>query len=298
MRRLISLLLVAVALPALAQPPASRLILRRATGKVERVELERYVAAVLPAEIGGRAPVAALEAQAVAARSYAVARSRRHAPEGADLCDGTHCQVYRGEAGATAASRKAVEETRGLVLVQNGRVIAAPFHAACGGHTTSPTDVWDDEESPHLEPTADDACGASRSARWTYRIPRAAVPDIGAALGIPGARFLEVFGRGADGRVDVLRFVAPGGRSLAVSGFSFRQAAMRMWGTASVRSTLFSVVEEPHQYLLLGRGAGHGAGLCQEGAIARARRGESFRDILGVYYRGAQVVSLEAEGTR
>ena len=128
-----------------------RRILRIGTGKVETVPLEAYVAAVLPAEIGSRAPEAALEAQAVAARSYALAKSGRHQDEGADLCDGTHCQVFQGLSRATPATRGAAEATLGLVLVQGGRVIAAPFSANCGGRTARPADVWDDEEIADLE---------------------------------------------------------------------------------------------------------------------------------------------------
>ena len=124
----------------------TRRILRLRTGIVEEVPLEAYVAAVLPPEIGGHAPAAALEAQAVAARSYAVARAERHLEDGADLCDGTHCQVYGGLGAATPATRSAAAATEGVVLVQRGRVIAAPFHAVCGGRTARPRDVWDDEE--------------------------------------------------------------------------------------------------------------------------------------------------------
>jgi stage II sporulation protein D len=290
---------VALVAPALAQGPAPvRRVLRLATGTVETVDIEEYVAAVVPGEIGGRAPLAALEAQAVAARSYAIARAGRHAAEGADLCDGTHCQVYRGARAATARSRKAVEETRGLVLVQDGRVIAAPFHAACGGRTARPADVWDDEETPVLESVPDDACARSPGARWDFHVSRSALTTLGSALGFPSARFLEVFSRGTDGRVLTVRFVAVGGRSSVVRGYALRETALRLWGRDSVRSTLFDLVEEQKEYLFVGRGTGHGAGLCQEGAIGRARRGESFREILAVYYRGAEIASLGEEGTR
>lgn len=265
-------------------------VLRLSTGSVETASLEEYLAAVLPAEIGN-APEAALAAQAVAARSYAVAHANRHADEGADLCDGTHCQVYRGPRGASAASRRAVAATRGLVLAQNGRVIAAPFHAVCGGRTARPADVWDDEETPDLAPVDDDACLASAGATWTYAIPRDAVGSLGGALGLPGARFLEVFGRDATGRVASVRLAAPGGGWRVVRGFDFRRAAAELWGARAVRSTAFELVEHPRAYVLEGRGYGHGAGLCQAGAIARARRGEPYRRILAHYYTGVSLVT-------
>ena len=275
-----------------------RRILRLATGTVETVPLEAYVAAVLPAEIGGSAPAAALEAQAVAARSYAVARRDRHADQGADLCDGVHCQVFAGLSRATAATRRAAEATRGLVLVQRGRVIAAPFHAVCGGRTARPTAVWDDEETPDLVPVEDDACLVSPGARWTFFLPRVQLPALAARLGFPEARFLEVWAHGDDGRVSALRLVARGGKSLVVRAFDVRARASEIWGWTALRSTDFEVAERPQGYLFSGRGTGHGAGLCQAGAVARARRGESREAILGHYYRGASVAPLDTTEAR
>lgn len=269
-----------------------RRVLRLGSGIIEEVPLEDYVAAVLPPEIGGNAPPAALEAQAVAARSYAVARAERHVEDGADLCDGTHCQVYRGLGAATPATRAAAAATEALVLSQNGRVIAAPFHAVCGGRTARPRDVWDDEETPDLEPVDDDACLSAPGAAWTFSLARRDVPPLAATVGFPEGRLLEVFGHDASRRVSMVRFAAPGGASRVVRGFEFRKAASALWGWSSVRSTDFEVEESRAAYLLRGRGTGHGAGLCQAGAIVRARRGESRAAILGLYYRGAAVVRL------
>ena len=259
---------------------------------MEEVPLEDYVAAVLPPEIGGHAPPAALEAQAVAARSYALARAERHVEDGADLCDGTHCQVYRGLGTATPATRAAAAATAGLVLSQNGRVIAAPFHAVCGGRTARPRDVWDDEETPDLEPVEDDACRAAPGAAWTFSLARRDVPPLAATVGFPEGRLLEIYGHDASRRVSMVRFAAPGGASRIVRGFDFRKAASGLWGWASVRSTDFEVEESRAAYLLRGCGTGHGAGLCQAGAIARAKRGESRAAILGLYYRGASIIRI------
>ncbi|KAA0251210.1 SpoIID/LytB domain-containing protein [Acidobacteria bacterium ACD] len=272
----------------------SRRVLRLSTGRVETVPLEAYVAAVLPGEIGS-APAAALQAQAVAARSYAMAKTGRHEDLGADLCDGVHCQVYRGPSAATRDSRRAAEATRGLVLAQRGRVIAAPFHSVCGGRTARPSDVWDDEETPDLPPVDDDACSGAPGSEWTFRLERGALGELGAALGLPGARFLEVFGHDGSGRVSMVRIVSRGGVSRVVRGFDFRRAGSELWGWATIRSTDFRVAgETATAYLLSGRGTGHGAGLCQRGAIRRAARGETRDGILLHYYRGTELTTLEA----
>jgi stage II sporulation protein D len=287
-RRLFLATLAGLAAAARAAAPARLKVLRLRTGAVDDVPLEEYVAAVLPGEIG-KAPPAALEAQAVAARSYALARSERHLPDGADLCDGTHCQVFRGLAAATADARRAAEETAGLVLFQSGRVIAAPFHAVCGGRTARPRDVWDDEETPDLEPVDDDACSGSPGAAWTFTLARHELPTLAAHVGFPEGRLFEVYGHDPSRRVSMVRFAAPGGSSRVVRGFEFRRAASELWGWATVRSTDFQVEETRSAYVLQGRGTGHGAGLCQAGAIARAKRGESREAILALYYRGAAV---------
>lgn len=292
-----------LAFAAILLPPAgalalgddtSRRVLRLSTGRVETVPLEEYVAAVLPGEIGS-APAAALEAQAVAARSYAMAKTGRHEDSGADLCDGVHCQVYRGPSAATRDSRRAAEATRGVVLAQRGRVIAAPFHSVCGGRTARPSDVWDDEETPDLTPVEDDACAGAPGSEWTFRLERSALGALGAALGLPGARFLEVFGHDASGRVSMVRIASRGGAFRVVRGFDFRRAGSELWGWATIRSTDFRVDgETATAYLLAGRGTGHGAGLCQRGAIRRAARGEARDAILSHYYRGTDLTTLAA----
>ena len=264
-------------------------VLRTASGRIEEVPVETYVAAVLPGEIGRRASVAALEAQAVAARSYALARRERHVEEGADLCDSVHCQVFRGLSSATLETRAAARATEGVVLVQGGRVIAAPFHAVCGGMTARPRDVWDDEEIPDLIPVADDACSGAPGFAWSFSLPRRELPHLAGELGLPSARFVEIFGRDDTGRVSMLRLAAPGGAQRVVRGFDFRKVALEIWGWDSVRSTAFEMAESRTEYFLTGRGTGHGAGMCQAGAIARARRGESREAILGLYYRGADI---------
>jgi len=271
-------------------------VLRTASGRVEEVSVEAYVAAVLPGEIGRRAPAPALEAQAVAARSYALARRARHTEAGADLCDAVHCQVFRGLPAATPETRAAAEATAGTVLVQRGRIIAAPFHAVCGGRTARPRDVWDDEENPDLTPVEDDACSGAPGFAWSFSLPRRELPRLAEVLGIPEARFLEIYGRDDTGRVSMVRLAAPGGASRVVRGFDFRKAASEIWGWASVRSTAFEMAESRTEYFLTGRGTGHGAGMCQAGAIARARRGETRDAILGLYYGGVLIERLSASG--
>ena len=118
------------------------------------------------------------------------------------------------------------------------------------------------------------------------------MPPLAATVGFPEGRLLEIYGHDSSQRVSMIRFAAPGGASRVVRGFVFRKAASDLWGWTSVRSTDFEVEETRTAYLLRGRGTGHGAGLCQAGAVARAKRGESRDAILALYYRGAGLERL------
>ncbi|MCX7895045.1 MAG: SpoIID/LytB domain-containing protein [Thermoanaerobaculum sp.] len=111
---------------------------------VNQVELEEYLLGVVPAEMGPRQfpQLEALKAQAVAARSYALAQRGAHGAEGFDLCDAEHCQVYAGVDAEEPLSSQAVAETRGMVLRWAGSVVRAYFHSTCGGHTEAAATVF------------------------------------------------------------------------------------------------------------------------------------------------------------
>lgn len=120
---------------------------------VNVVPLEDYLLGVVPAEMGPKnfPHLEALKAQAVAARSYALAQVGAHASQGFDLCDREHCQVYLGADGEEALSSQAVSETRGEVLVFGGEVVRAYFHSTCGGHTEAGGEVFPKEKAPYLQ---------------------------------------------------------------------------------------------------------------------------------------------------
>ena len=79
-----------------------------------------------------------------------------------------------------------------------------------------------------------------------------------------------------------------GERSSAVKGDVLRTVLNRTFGERALQSTMFSVTRQAGGYVFEGVGFGHGVGLCQRGAMARARRGETMREILGTYYPGAR----------
>lgn len=121
---------------------------------VNEVDIETYVYGVIGAEIGNDAPREALKAQAVCARSYALAEAAE-APKGTkrplfDLYDDTRSQVYVGVPTERSNVRKAVTETAGLGLTYKGRLLKTYFHASCGGTTASVYEWGGDPEIPPL----------------------------------------------------------------------------------------------------------------------------------------------------
>lgn len=119
---------------------------------VNVVPLEDYLLGVVPAEMGPKSfpHLEALKAQAVAARSYALAQVGAHAFQGFDLCDQEHCQVYLGADSEEALSSQAVADTRGEVLVYGGEVVRAYFHSTCGGYTEAGAEVFPGKPAPYL----------------------------------------------------------------------------------------------------------------------------------------------------
>jgi SpoIID/LytB domain protein len=108
--------------------------------------LNSILKGVVPYEIGGDAPLEAVKAQAVAARSEALTalQSKVYSGEHYDLTSDVECQVYGGNERRTEISDRAVIETRGLVLSENKIPISAYYASNCGGHSELIQNVWFD----------------------------------------------------------------------------------------------------------------------------------------------------------
>jgi len=260
------------------------------------LELEPYVAAVVASETRPGTPAAALEAQAVAVRSYALAARDRH-PGGA-LCDLAHCQLLRGggiPAAHLAAAERAAQATEGEVLVlRSGEVAAAAFHASCGGHTADPREAFGADGSGGAA-GPDPGCSGPAwraevdPARLADAVRLALAGDV-AAVAAVGRRLRAadvVLSPGAGGWIG--RVEGARGR-WRLSGDAFARALDAALGRGVVRSSRFSLADVDGRVVVRGTGHGHGVGLCQAGAARRAAAGEDHRAILGRYFR-AQVIA-------
>ena len=246
--------------------------------------LEDYVVAVLAGESGDSPQDEYLKAMAVAIRTYAWRFRGRHAAEGFDFCDTTHCQDLR-LAAVTDRVRAAALATQGEMLWYRGEPILAYYHQSCGGTLAAGNEVWPDSRAPYLKSHVDPYC-QKNPLTWTAKIAR---PDLDNALNLagvkvaPGWQRLDVIQRTVSGRASRLRF-SGGVAAMTVSASTLRFAVDRALGWNQIRSDLYDVHVAPEAVTFSGHGSGHGVGLCQLGAEAMAREHKTYDEILAFYY--------------
>ena len=183
---------------------------------VNHLGIETYLASVVGSEMPHRWPLPALQAQAVAARTYAL-RQRGKAGD-FDVKATVSSQVYRGVESETPSTIEAVESTRSLVLVHAGRLINAVFHSSSGGATEPSGEVWRNQ-LPYLVSVADHD-QHSPVHRWNKRFDDDALHDLFRETG--GVKRLQVLKTSSTGRVRTARVQGPRG-SLVLTGRELRK---------------------------------------------------------------------------
>jgi len=259
--------------------------------------MEEYIAGVLAGETGNFKSEEALKAMAVAARTYAMHFGSRHALEGFDFCDTTHCQDLR-IAGIDAHLRSIAEATAGEVLWYDGEPAATYYHANCGGTTEDGHFVLGNNEppAPFLVQHSDQYCVRNGSTQWRSEVAKRELQRALAADGIviPGAlRTVSVLHRTSSGRVEFLRVT--GNAVVTVPALAFRSAIGRHIGWDRMKSNWYDVSDAGDRLTFHGRGSGHGVGLCQVGAEVMGEEGHSYREILSFYYPGTRL-GVSAQG--
>jgi stage II sporulation protein D len=254
-----------------------------AAGRVTRLPLEVYVARVLANEGDPKAAPAAQEALAVAIRTFAIVNAGRHRRDGYDLCDTTHCQTLRN---STAATRQVVLATAGQILTWEGRPAEVFYSTSCGGQSEAASEVWPGAAYPYLQSVRDDV--HDEDVPWTLDLTLRDVERALRQAGFDGRLTrIAVETRTVSGRVGRLRL--SGMEPAVIAGDQFRRAV----GVATVRSTAFDLTTTSSGIHLVGRGYGHGVGMCVIGAGRRAARGESSRAILATYFPQLVVARLD-----
>ncbi len=281
---------------------------------VNVVDVESYLMSVLPPEMGPQpdSRSEALKAQAIAARSYALAMLDRRRDRGFDVLPTVEDQVYSGVESERPACTRAVEETRGIVAVHRGKPIRAFYHSTCGGHTASVREVWDRPSAPYLRPVRDRTrraqasfCAVSPVFRWQEEWTGAEFESMldrhlpGVVNGWERSRYgalrrIEIGGRSESRRVSSLKLRFERG-TVELAGDSIRRVIRRPGGGGLLRSSLISRIGMERSgrgvkiVRISGQGFGHGIGMCQYGAMGMAEAGYSYDQIIRFYYRGAKL---------
>jgi len=286
----------------------------------ETISLEDYIAGVLPAEMPALWPTEALKAQAVAARSEVLASlGGKHALEGFDFCGCEHCRAYLGAGGRHPATDGAVNETSGIVLLSEGRIVSTVFSANCGGWTENNDAVWSSPPSPALRGVPDfppDKNPASKGIekygivkwlkssppayssvnkenfRWTRRFSaRELAATVNKTCPVGDIRAIECGDRGVSGRLKWVKIVGSKKTETIRKELNIRLAF------GGLPSAMFVVETKgprkaPASFTFSGGGRGHGVGLCQDGAHGMALAGKNYLDILKHYFTHTQTVRL------
>jgi len=266
---------------------------------VNVLALEDYLASVINSEMPATFPEAARQAQAIVARTYAVAHMKGH-PE-FDVFATSRSQKYLGHqytdqngrllAGESASGREMAQSTAGIVCTYQNQLFVTYYTAACGGRTINGRTVFTDAV-PAVKSVVCDWCREAQRYRWTGALDVASVSQaIRTELKKNGSDFgtLQSLTQEAGIEGDLPYYLVSDGRQ-----------TQRMAGTI-LRSGLPSgLLESPHftaevtnnEVRFSGRGHGHGVGFCQWGSRGLAQAGRSTLEILSYYYPGSSTVRL------
>jgi stage II sporulation protein D len=264
---------------------------------VNKLPIEAYLYSVVGSEMSSNWPGEALKAQAVAARTYAAYAIAHPIRQSFDLFDDAHSQAYNGAGCERASTRKAVDDTSGEVLEYAGRPILAYFMANNGGRSADAKGAFD-QDLPYFQVQDDPFSRLQPLGHWqrhfTAQQIHNALFDFGFRMG-PLTDIRPAL-KDKSGRVKLLDIVS-GSQSLRIRCRNQFRVALNRYVAAhtmpeNVPDTLLEVTRNASVYTITGGGWGHGVGMSQEGARARADAGQSYATILAAYYPLTQIAKL------
>lgn len=249
---------------------------------VNRAPLEDYVAGVVNAELG-RAPPAALRAQGVIARTWALRHaSKRRIYSFGDLAND---QVFHGFPPDAEQVAQALDATRGIVLTYRGRAIDAVYHAECADRVYGASEIWGGGGHDYLVPVElPETIASTAERRWTRRLPRKRIDPLFRTAAGQHPRYRV---RWRDGRLGVN--VVPG-EWIGID--HFRLTVERALGWNTLRSNAFTITVSGDDLIFQGEGFGHLVGLCQVQAAQLAAQGWTYEEILRLFYPGARLTQV------
>ena len=249
---------------------------------VNRVDLDKYLAGVVETEAGANAGKEFYKAQSVLCRTFALKQMERHSSEGFSLCDGKHCQAYKGKSTLKPEILEAIVETSNMVLADyNFRLITAAYHANSGGQTQRASDVWL-SDADYLQSVVDPYSLHQAHAKWQDTISFQDWKDYLLKNGMKSVRKIP----------DEIIYIEQMHRKkyFILDTDSIRLSKIREdWG---LKSSFFDMFPQGDSIVIWGKGYGHGIGMSQEGAMKMARDGFSYQDILRFYFNDVRLMDF------
>ncbi|MFZ5642734.1 MAG: SpoIID/LytB domain-containing protein [Bacillota bacterium] len=265
------------------------------TGEKKSIKLEEYLTGVVAAEMAPDWPINALAAQAIIARTFTmenIKAGRIKKLHGTDASTSVEEFQAYDPSRINDNVRKAVQMTRGKVVLHNGQYIKGWFSACDGGIEASAKEGlnWVKTPTPYVNAGVEDNClsiTVPENKSWRAEIPleqaRVAVKQItGSDPGtINSAQITE---KGPSGRAEKIKL-----GNAVVGGPALRLAL----GSEKVRSMLLdSIAIQGGNLVMTGKGFGHGVGMCQWGARLMATQGKSPEDIVKFYFKNVEVTQM------
>lgn len=247
---------------------------------LNNVDLEGYVCGVVPAEMYVYWPAAALEAQAIAARTYAVTRIEAKRGDIFDVYATTHDQKYSGFDKEDDRTTAAVTATAGKILKWRGKPFVAYYHSTCAGLTADAKLLFNNESAPLKGGVQCSYCSESPRYKWQKKI---SLIETRKLLGVNDLAGLGAENITLDGRVGRVMLHRRTGQPVAMPALTFRSKL-------GLGSTRFEISAAAADFIIKGYGFGHGVGLCQWGAYGMAKVGKQCDEILKKYYPGSEIV--------
>ncbi len=289
-------------LDGLAYPGVLKITNKSNIFVINYISIEEYLKGVLPFEMG-RLPmnqIEALKAQAVAARSYAMANRKPKSEY--DILPTIYDQVYGGIEKKDKVINQAIESTRGIVGLYNGKIINAKYSSTCGGITEDNENIWRGERVSYLRSVRDSGwdgepfCRFSPSYQWerSYRkdqffeVVKKQIREL-FGQNPKEIRWINIAQRTRTNRVHTIEIQTDIGKF-----YLDKDQIRRLFADfrGSIKSLMFRIKVKGNSIIISGRGYGHGVGMCQYGAMEMAKENFNYQQILHHYYTGIRLAKL------
>jgi len=246
---------------------------------VNLIDIERYLSGVVESESGKEQNLEFYKTQAIIARTWTLSNMEKHAGEGFHLCNEVHCQAYKGMSRFNPEIPLAVEETESVVIVDSEiNLIHATYHSNCGGKTVNSEDVWSKKVS-YLRSVRDTFCLESNHSNWEKTISNSKWRKL----------LAEKYGLN-ENETDSLMDYHPKERVSEIFVADTSLLTKKIRKDLQLKSTYFKIDSNERETQFIGRGFGHGVGLCQEGAMEMSKKGYTSFEILHFYYSNIHLV--------